>query len=94
MGWEYQMQNIKFDTHEDIIYKKIHNDPVLKKLLLETGNKRLFECTMDRLYGVGYILPPRHKIKKNGNPGKKHGGVTLMKVRDRIRSEENPNNAN
>ena len=83
-------QNIQLDTHEDIIYQKLKNNPILKKMLLETGEKRLFECTMDRLYGVGYSLAQRHKIKKTGNPEKNQGGQTLMKVREQIRIEENP----
>ena len=83
-------QNIKLDTHEDIIYQKFKNNPILKKMILDTGDKRLFECTMDRYYGVGYSLAQRNKIKKSGNPGKNQGGQTLMKVRDRIRIEENP----
>ena len=58
-------QNIKLDTHKNITYQTFKNNPILKKSLLETGEKWLFECTMDRFYGVGYTLPQRHRIKKS-----------------------------
>ena len=85
-------QNIKLDTHEDIIYQKFMSNPTLKQLLLDTDGKILFECTMDRFYGVGYSLAQRFRIKKSGNPGKNNGGKTLMKVRDRILADINPHN--
>ena len=52
----------------------------MKKLILDPGDKGLFEGTMDRFYGVENSLTHRYKIKRTGNPGKNSGGVILMKV--------------
>ena len=39
---------MKLDTHEDMVYQKFSNNPTLKQLLLDTDEKKQFECTMDR----------------------------------------------
>ena len=48
--WEESItwNNTKLDIQEDIVYRKFKVNPFLKILLLDTGNKKLFECTMDR----------------------------------------------
>ena len=81
-------QAIKFDTHEDILYAKFSKNPELKKILLNTEKKILFECTMDKTFGVGLTLAQRHKLRKNGNPGKNIHGKACMKVRERMREED------
>ena len=88
--WEESQtwQAIKFDTHEDILYTKFGKNPALRKILLDTGKKNLYECTTDKTFGVGLSLAQRHKIRKNGNPGKNIHGKACMKVRQRIREED------
>ena len=88
--WEksVQWQAIEMDIHEDILFAKFSRNPNLKSYLLNTKKKLLFECTMDRTYGIGFSLGQRHKIKKNGNPGKNLHGKACMKIRSRLRDEE------
>ena len=88
--WEksVQWQAIKADIHEDILFAKYSKNPNLKKYLLDTDKKMLFECTMDRTYGIGFSLAQRHKIRKNGNPGRNLHGKTCMKVRSRLQQEK------
>ena len=82
------------DCHEDILYAKFNGNPSLKKMLMETEDHNLYECTMDKTYGIGFTLAQRHRIRKNGNPGRNLHGKACMKVRQRIKEEIIAENAN
>ena len=88
--WEksIQWQAVEMDIHDDILYAKFSKNPGLKKFLLDTNKKTLFECTMDKTFGIGFSLAQRHKIRKNGNPGRNQHGKACMKVRSRIQEEQ------
>ena len=87
--WEesQKWQAIKMDCHQDILYAKFNGNHHLRKALLDTGDETLFECTMDKTFGIGLTLAQRHKIRKNGNPGRNLHGKACMKVRHRIKEE-------
>ena len=87
--WErsVQWQAIEADIHEDILFAKFSKNPALKKFLLNTNKKTLIECTLDKSYGIGFSLAQRHKIRKNGNPGRNIHGKACMKVRSRLQEE-------
>ena len=88
--WEEspKWQAIKMDCHEDILYAKFNGNQSLRKMLLDTGDVNLYECTMDKTYGIGFTLAQRHRIRKNGNPGRNIHGKVCMKVRQRIKEED------
>ena len=75
------------DCHEDMLYAKFNGNQSLKKMILDTEDNTLYECTMDKTYGIGFTLAQRHRIRKNGNPGRNLHGKACMKVRQRIKDE-------
>ena len=59
--------NIKLNMQEDIAYRRFKDNPFLKELLLDPGDKGLFEGKMDRFYGVGYCLDMTGGNRCTGN---------------------------
>ena len=56
-------RQIAKDTCLDGITHKFLQNPILQKMLLETGDKQLVECCFDTLWGNG-CTPPRGNMPK------------------------------
>ena len=78
--WEAKM----FDVMYECLKKKFEQNPVLKALLVKTGDLLLVEATPDRLWGCGATLSS-NVIRKRQWPGKNKHGEILMTVRDEFR---------
>ena len=71
--WEAVKDNIMFDA----VYAKITQNEMLLSILMDTGDKIIVERTSnDRYWGDG-----------GDGTGKNMLGITLMRVRDKIRAE-------
>lgn len=72
-------EKVKGDVMEVAIYAKFSQQQQLKRLLLLTGNHPLVQIKpTDGFWGSG-----------KAGEGRNMQGVLLMKVRDRLRQEEN-----
>ena len=61
----------------------------LKKLLLETGNKCIVECTPNIIWGTGVALSDKDALNKNKWNGEGETGLMgsmLMKIREELKS--------
>ena len=73
-----------FDVMYECLKKKFEQNPVLKALLVKTGDLLQVEATPDRLWGCGATLSS-NVIRKRHWPGKNKHGEILMTVRDEFR---------
>ncbi|KAL7486050.1 hypothetical protein ACHAW6_011654 [Cyclotella cf. meneghiniana] len=46
---------LRYDVARDAVYAKFSTDDVLKKILLETGDKIIVEAASDKAWGIGYL---------------------------------------
>ena len=75
---------------QDGIMEKFKQNPSIGETLLNTGNKRLVECSFDKLWGTGITLSNRNCLDKNlwANNGGVLGEM-LMKTRASLRKDNN-----
>ena len=71
---------------QDGIMEKFKQNPSIGETLLNTGNKRLVECSFDKFWGIGVSLSNRNCLDKKlwANNGGILGEM-LMKTRDSLR---------
>jgi len=69
-------------------YAKFSQNPELKKLLLETGDRVLVEAREDPVWGIGIPLHSNRIHNETQWEGENLLGKTLMKVRDKLRNQE------
>jgi ribA/ribD-fused uncharacterized protein len=69
------------------IYLKFKQNEELKKKLLETGDRNLYEASpTDRIWGIGYGAKEAHKSPKD-KYGQNLLGKILMKVRQELKDD-------
>ena len=75
---------------QDGIMEKFKQNPSIGETLLNTGNKRLVECSFDKFWGTGIILSNRNCLDKKlwANNGGILGEM-LMKTRASLRKDNN-----
>ena len=61
---KYKAKKLEKNVRRQAVETDIHDDILYTKLLLDTKKKTLFECTMDKTFGIGFTLAQRHKIRK------------------------------
>ncbi|GIZ36853.1 hypothetical protein CKM354_000031900 [Cercospora kikuchii] len=70
-------------------YYKFSQNPELKKLLMATGERELFEAAPnDRTWGIGFKAEEAKKHTDRTSWGSNLLGNALMTVRERLRAEE------
>jgi len=75
---DYRWEEIKDDVMYECVLKKFTQYSELKKLLLSTGNREIFEHTKnDSYWGDGLDGSGRNQL-----------GITLMRVRKELREEK------
>lgn len=63
-------------------------DVPLKQLLLETGNRELFEASpVDRIWGIGVSASDAQNQSSREGWGENLLGLSLMKVREELRKQ-------
>ena len=75
---------------QDGIMEKFKQNPSIGETLLNTGNKRLVECSFDKFWGTGVSLSKKNCLDKKlwANNGGILGEM-LMKTRDSLRKNSN-----
>ena len=74
------MKDICEDIMREILYEKFKQSETCKQVLIDTGNRRLFEGTGDRQWVCGIPISKAHLISFE-NPGKNLMGRMLEEVR-------------
>ena len=70
-------------------YYKFSQNPELKKLLMATGERELFEAAPnDRTWGIGYKAEEAKRHTDRTSWGSNLLGNALMTIRERLRAEE------
>ena len=75
---------------QDGIMEKFKQNPSIRETLLNTGNKRLVECSFDKFWGTGITLSNRNCLDKK--LWVNNGGILgemLMKTRASLRKDNN-----
>jgi len=73
------------------VYLKFSQNKDLKKKLLATGDRALYEASpTDRIWGIGYSAKEAHKTSKSGY-GQNLLGKILMDVRSKLIGNEDSN---
>ena len=75
---------------QDGIMEKFKQNPSIGETLLNTGNKKLVECSFDKFWGTGITLSNRNCLDKKLWANK--GGILgemLMKTRASLRNDNN-----
>lgn len=71
---------------EECLYLKFKQHSKIRQTLLGTGNKYIAECSpFDKIWGIGYGV--NQALNHQNNWGKNILGLSLMKVRERLRNE-------
>ena len=70
-----------------VVTKKFSNNEKLKKLLLNTGDRAIYEASPhDNFFGVGISLRDKDFFRKvKDHKGKNHLGRILMAVRESLK---------
>ena len=84
LGTSDDWEGRQLDVMYECIKAKFEQNPDLKALLLETGDKELVEATPDRLWGCGATLSS-NALRKRDWPGQNKHGKILMVVREELR---------
>ena len=74
----------KSDEMLRILVLKFTQTEDLKKALLDTDDKQLYEFTRDKYWGVGLTLSQAHLLKDGKGPGQNNLGKLLMLVRQKL----------
>ena len=79
----------KYDIMKTGLNYKFRQNKNLKKKLLETGDKTLYEASkFDKVWGIGITLEEVKKIEENNFPGKNLLGKALMEIRDELKKKK------
>lgn len=79
---------VSYDIMVNANYHKYSQNPILKDLLLETGDKTLVEASpFDKIWGVGLASFNDEILDEKNWRGQNLLGKALMEVRDKIRNE-------
>ena len=82
--WEQEAGSIAYRG----VLAKYSQNPLHKKRLLDTGNKKLGEASKDKLWGVGMSLRDPGLLYQNRWTGANILGVALERARDTLRARE------
>jgi len=75
-------KNRRYTVMMDALYYKFNQNDNIKKKLIQTNNKQLYEATKnDRIWGIGFSLKDITNIDKN-RYGKNLLGKALMEFRN------------
>jgi ribA/ribD-fused uncharacterized protein len=78
---------VRVDVMVEGLYEKFTQDEKLKQALLDTGDTEIVEASpYDCIWGIGFTEDRPEARDKSKWRGKNLLGVTLMKVRDKIRN--------
>ena len=86
---EKQWDKIKLEVVTQGNYYKFSQNPELKKLLMQTGDRELIEAAPnDKTWGIGFEASDAKKHVHRKDWGRNLLGVALMTVRARLRDED------
>ena len=71
------------------ILEKFTQNPRLGNFLISTGNKKILECSYDKVWGIGVPLKDKDCLKEDKWNGENLLGEILMSIRDKLQPTSN-----
>ena len=86
LGFSPEWERVVVEILMEILIIKFKTNELCRTCLLETGQRKLFEATGDRVWACGLPLAKIHELKLP-TPGKKRTGEALEKVRSTLNAK-------